>query len=194
VSRARITSFESHDDRVTRFENLPSSSSQVRPLHGRRKDNGHAVSRVECIFALFCYWYTCLTSHPCPTTVRSALNHESLNTTHSPAPIRVVVEQPASAINATNIMVFILVPSPCSFRLGFKDAPASVDIAVSRSKGSAKSNMVTGRRISRIASTIQGSAMTHLRYRVGEEELTSGVQGFHRTKNVIRKYRVLTVL
>ena len=165
---------------------------------GLRKDTGHAVSRVECIFALFCYWYTCFTSHPCPTTVRSALNHESLNTTHSPALIRVVVAQPASAIIATNIMVlimvFILVPSPCSFRLGFKDAPASVDIAVSRSKGSAKSDMVTGRRISRIASTIQGSAMTHLRYRVGEEELTSGVPGFHRTKKVIRKYRVLTVL
>jgi hypothetical protein len=149
---------------------------------GLRKDTGHAVSRVECIFALFCYWYTCFTSHPCPTTVRSALNHESLNTTHSPALIRVVVAQPASAIIATNIMVlimvFILVPSPCSFRLGFKDAPASVAIAVSRRKGSAKSDMVTGRRISRIASTIQGSAMTHLRYRVGEEELTSGVQGF----------------
>ena len=152
------------------------------------------VSRVECIFALFCYWYTCFTSHPCPTTVRSALNHESLNTTHSPAPIRVVVEHPASAIIATNIMVFILVPSPCSFRLAFKDAPASVDIAVSPRKGGAKSNMVTGRRISRIASTIQGSAMTHLRYRGGEEELTSGVPGFHRTKKVIRKYRVLTVL
>src|SRR5436309_3241397 len=69
------------------------------------------VSRVECIFALLCYWYTCFTSHPCPTTVRSALNHESLNTTHSPAPIRVVVEHPASAIITTNIMVFILVPS-----------------------------------------------------------------------------------
>ena len=68
------------------------------------------------------------------------------------------------------------------------------DIAVSPRKGGAKSNMVTGRRISRIASTIQGSAMTHLRYRVGEEELTSGVPGFHRTKKVIRKNRVLTVL
>src|SRR5207245_3509797 len=109
-------------------------------------------------------------------TVRSALNHESLNTTHSPAPIRVVVEQPASATIAsnTNMMVFILVPSPCSFRLAFKDAPASVDIAVSPSKGDAESNMVTGRRFSRIASTIKGSAMTHLRGRVGEKELTSG--------------------
>src|SRR5439155_22867942 len=82
-----------------------------------------------------CYLYTCFTSHPCPMTVRSALNHESLNTTHSPAPIRVVVEQPASARIATNIMVFTLVPSPCSFLLAFKDAPASVDIAVSRAKG-----------------------------------------------------------
>ena len=34
--------------------------------------------------------------------------------------------------------------------------------------------MVTGRRFSRIASTIKGSAMTHLRGRVGEKELTSG--------------------
>src|SRR2546428_13065082 len=34
--------------------------------------------------------------------------------------------------------------------------------------------MVTGRRFSRIASTIKGSAITHLRGGVGEDELTSG--------------------
>src|SRR5207247_10402235 len=77
------------------------------------------VSRVECIFALFCYWYTCFTSPPCPTTVRSALNHEPLNPTHSPALLRVVVEHPASAILATHITVFRLVPDQCFFRLAF---------------------------------------------------------------------------
>src|SRR5207245_9963684 len=63
---------------------------------------------------------------------------------------------------------------PMLFPPCIKDAPASVDIAVSPSKGDAESNMVTGRRFSRIASTIKGSAKTHLRYRIGEEELTSG--------------------
>src|SRR5207249_3724575 len=59
------------------------------------------------------YWYTFFVSHPCPMTVRSELNHESLNTTHSPSLMRVVVEQPASAMIATTSRVFILAPSPC---------------------------------------------------------------------------------
>src|SRR5216117_2584034 len=59
------------------------------------------------------YWYTFCVSHPCPMTVRSELNHESLNTTHSPSLMRVVVEQPASAMIATTSRVFILAPSPC---------------------------------------------------------------------------------
>ncbi len=115
------------------------------------------------------YLYTRFTSHPCPMIVRSALNHESWNTTHSPWLMRVVVEQPASAIIATNSRVFILVPSPCSFPLAFKDAPASVDMLFDRANGVPKSNMVTGRRVSRIASAKPAPAMTHLRYRIGEE-------------------------
>jgi hypothetical protein len=107
--------------------------------------------------------------------------------------MRVVVEQPASAIIATNSRVFILVPSPCSFPLAFKDAGRQWTWLFHGANGVPKRNMVTGRRVSRIASAKPAPAMTHLRYRIGEEELT-GCQGFIRTKKVIRKYRVLTVL
>src|SRR4029434_2986728 len=91
-------------------------------------DGQRVQLHVQHSFALCCYWYTCFTSHPCPMTVRSALNHESLNTTHSPERIRVVVEHPASAsARIANNMNFILLPPHALSASHSTDAPASVE-------------------------------------------------------------------
>src|SRR2546427_9332427 len=94
-------------------------------------------------------------------TVRSELNHESLNTTHSPSLMRVVVEQPASAMIATTSRIFILAPSPCLDVPRASGAlPRQWTSLYHQARGVPSGN-ATGHLVPRVARIKPGPVMTH---------------------------------